>query len=71
MAESSNGLCNGPPNALRTCCRQTNGITPWNENLNEKLSLDTDEDLMNAMARQLAEKAGDGDSADAVWRELD
>jgi len=26
---------------------------------------------MNAMARQLAEKAGDGDSADAVWRKLD
>src|SRR5208283_3539287 len=34
-------------------------------------SLDTDEDLMSAMARELVEKAGVGESADAVWRELD
>jgi SNF2 family DNA or RNA helicase len=34
-------------------------------------SLDTDEDLMSAMARELVEKAGVGESADALWRELD
>jgi hypothetical protein len=34
-------------------------------------SLDTDEDLMSAMARELVEKAGVGESADKVWRELD
>jgi hypothetical protein len=34
-------------------------------------SLDTDEDLMTAMARELVEKAGVGESADKVWRELD
>ncbi len=34
-------------------------------------SLDTDEDLMSAMARELVEKAGVGQSADAVWRDLD
>ena len=34
-------------------------------------SLDTDEDLMSAMARELVEKAGVGESADNVWRELD
>ena len=34
-------------------------------------ALDTDEDLMSAMARELVEKAGVGQSADAVWRELD
>ena len=34
-------------------------------------TLDTDEDLMSAMARELVEKAGVGESADAVWRELD
>ena len=33
-------------------------------------SLDTDEDLMSAMARELVEKAGVGESADAVWRDL-
>ena len=33
-------------------------------------ALDTDEDLMSAMARELVEKAGIGESADAVWREL-
>ncbi|HEV2133181.1 MAG TPA: DEAD/DEAH box helicase [Terracidiphilus sp.] len=33
-------------------------------------ALDTDEDLMSAMARELVEKAGVGQSADAVWREL-
>ena len=32
--------------------------------------LDTDEDLMSAMARELVEKAGVGESADAVWRDL-
>jgi hypothetical protein len=34
-------------------------------------SLDADEDLMSAMARELVEKAGVGESADAIWRELD
>jgi hypothetical protein len=34
-------------------------------------SLDTDEDLMSAMARELVEKAGVGESADRMWRELD
>ena len=33
-------------------------------------ALDTDEDLMSAMARELVEKAGVGESADAAWREL-
>ena len=33
-------------------------------------ALDTDEDLLSAMARELVEKAGIGESADAVWREL-
>jgi hypothetical protein len=32
--------------------------------------LDTDEDLMSAMARELVEKAGVGESADNAWREL-
>ena len=31
-------------------------------------ALDADEDLMSAMARELVEKAGVGESADAVWR---
>jgi hypothetical protein len=34
-------------------------------------SLDTDEDMMSAIARELSEKAGVGESADKVWRELD
>jgi hypothetical protein len=34
-------------------------------------SLDTDEDLMSAMARELVEKAGVGESADAAWRDLE
>jgi hypothetical protein len=34
-------------------------------------ALDTDEDLISAMARELVEKAGVGESADAIWRELD
>jgi hypothetical protein len=34
-------------------------------------ALDTDEDLMSAMARELVQKAGVGESADAVWRDLD
>ena len=34
------------------------------------LALDADEDLMSAMARELVEKAGVGESADAVWRDL-
>jgi hypothetical protein len=34
-------------------------------------ALDTDEDLMSAMARELIEKAGVGETADAVWRDLD
>jgi hypothetical protein len=33
-------------------------------------SLDTDEDLMSAMARELVEKAGVGASADQLWKEL-
>jgi hypothetical protein len=34
-------------------------------------SLDTEEDLMSAMARELVEKAGVGASADQMWRELE
>jgi hypothetical protein len=34
-------------------------------------SLDTDEDLMSAMARELVEKAGVGANADQMWRELE
>jgi hypothetical protein len=34
-------------------------------------ALDTDEDLMSAMARELVETAGVVESADAIWRELD
>jgi len=34
-------------------------------------ALDTNEDLISAMARELVEKAGVGESADAVWRDLD
>jgi hypothetical protein len=34
-------------------------------------SLDVDEDLMSAMARELVEKAGVGESADQIWRQLD
>jgi hypothetical protein len=34
-------------------------------------SLDADEDLMSAMARELVEKAGVGESADRVWQQLD
>jgi hypothetical protein len=34
-------------------------------------SLDTDEDLMSAMARELVERAGVGASADQMWRELE
>jgi hypothetical protein len=34
-------------------------------------ALDTDEDLMSAMARELVEKEGVGESADAIWRDLD
>ena len=34
-------------------------------------SLDADEDLMAAMARELVEKAGVGESADQIWRHLD
>ena len=34
-------------------------------------SLDTDEDLMSAMARELVEKAGVGACADQMWRELE
>ena len=33
-------------------------------------ALDADEDLVSAMARELVEKAGVGESADAVWRDL-
>jgi hypothetical protein len=34
-------------------------------------SLDADEDMMSAMARELVERAGVGESADAIWRDLD
>jgi hypothetical protein len=34
-------------------------------------SLDADEDLVAAMARELVEKAGVGESADQIWRQLD
>jgi len=34
-------------------------------------SLDADEDLMSAMARELVEKAGVGESADKIWRQLE
>jgi hypothetical protein len=34
-------------------------------------SLDTDEDLMSAMARELVEKVGVGARADQMWRELE
>ena len=33
-------------------------------------SLDADEDLMSAMARELVERAGVGQSADAIWADL-
>jgi hypothetical protein len=35
------------------------------------LSLDADDDLMSAMARELVEKAGVGESADSIWRNLE
>jgi hypothetical protein len=35
------------------------------------MALDADEDLMSAMARELVEKAGVGESADLVWRQLE
>jgi SNF2 family DNA or RNA helicase len=35
------------------------------------LALDADDDLMSAMARELVEKSGVGQTADSVWRELD
>ena len=34
-------------------------------------SLDANEDLLSAMARELVEKAGVGESADAVWKDLE
>jgi hypothetical protein len=34
-------------------------------------SLDVDEDLMSAMARELVEKGGVGESADQIWRQID
>ncbi len=34
-------------------------------------SLDANEDLLTAMARELVEKGGVGESADAVWRDLE
>jgi hypothetical protein len=34
-------------------------------------SLDADEDLLSAMARELVEKAGVGERADEIWRQLD
>src|SRR5947209_19983357 len=33
-------------------------------------SMDEDDDMLSAMARELVEKNGIGDSADAVWRSL-
>jgi hypothetical protein len=35
------------------------------------MALDADEDLMSAMARELVEKAGVGEPADQVWRQLE
>jgi hypothetical protein len=35
------------------------------------MALDADEDLMSAMARELVQKAGVGESADQVWRQLE
>ena len=35
------------------------------------MALDGDDDLMSAMARELVEKAGVGESADMVWRQLE
>jgi len=35
------------------------------------MALDADEDLMSAMARELLEKAGVGESADSIWRSLE
>jgi hypothetical protein len=35
------------------------------------MALDADEDLTSAMARELVEKAGVGESADRVWRQLE
>ncbi len=32
--------------------------------------MDADDDMLAAMARELVEKGGVGDSADAVWEEL-
>jgi hypothetical protein len=34
-------------------------------------SVDADEDMLSAMARELVEKAGVGESADAIWRDLE
>ena len=34
-------------------------------------SIDADEDMLSAMARELVEKNGVGESADAVWRDLE
>jgi len=34
-------------------------------------SLDANEDLLSAMARELVEKGGVGESADAVWKDLE
>ncbi len=34
-------------------------------------SLDADEDLLTAMARELVEKGGVGETADAVWKNLE
>jgi hypothetical protein len=34
-------------------------------------SLDANEDLLTAMARELVEKGGVGESADAVWKDLE
>jgi hypothetical protein len=34
-------------------------------------SLDADEDVLTALARELVEKSGFGESAEAVWRDLD
>jgi len=33
-------------------------------------SLETDDDMMSAMARELVERGGVGDSADAIWQDL-
>ena len=34
-------------------------------------SLDSDEDMLTAMARELVQKGGVGETAEAIWRDLE